>query len=145
MGPYGVQISKRYSSHSYVSFSTTHFQKIPSDYPLKSWYLFLKFRIWKFLRQIEIFINMGSYGSENFKTLLLPQFRFFSTKLFVNVPCDNPHKTWLLEFWNFVFKLFLILALVVNNQRLPYRDGLASVHVRKTVFRTNRKVDQCQI
>ena len=32
-------------------------------------------------------------------------FHSFSTKLFLNVPCNNPHKTWFLEFWNFKFKL----------------------------------------
>ena len=33
-------------------------------------------------------------------------FESFSTKLFLNVPCNNPHKTCFLEFWNFKFKLF---------------------------------------
>ncbi len=50
---------------------------------------------------------MGTYGSEHFKTLLLHFWFFFhQTQLFLNVPCNNPHKSCLVEFWNFKFTLF---------------------------------------
>ncbi len=39
----------------------------------------LKFNLKK---KIEIFLTMGPYGSENFKTLLLLQFLFFLVKTF---------------------------------------------------------------
>ena len=37
---------------------------------------------------MEIFVNMGPYGSEHFKTLLLVQSRFFANETFRNVPCE---------------------------------------------------------
>ncbi len=52
-----------------------------------------------FLKQIEIFVNMGPYGSETFKRLLLLQFWFF----FLHVPCDSPHKNLLTEIIKFKF------------------------------------------
>ncbi len=88
----GVKISKRYSPHSYDSFSTKRFLKIPCDSPHKVTYR--NFEISKF-KSIEIFVNMGPIGSGNFKTLVLLKFCSFWTKRFLNVPCDSPHKSYL--------------------------------------------------
>ncbi len=51
----------------------------------------------KILKKIEIFDNMGPYGSENFKTLLLLQLLFFFNQTFGNVLYDStsPHKRYL--------------------------------------------------
>ncbi len=55
----------------------------------------LKFNF--FLKQIEIFLNMGPYGSEHFK-MLLYSCDSFLTKHFMNVPCDSPHTSYILGF-----------------------------------------------
>ncbi len=78
MEPYGSEISKRYS----YSYENIFFNQTFSTYFLwqSSQNLLigiLKFQIW-FL----IFLNMGPYGSENFKTLLLLQFWFFFDQTF---------------------------------------------------------------
>ncbi len=83
----GVKISKRYFPYSYDSFSTKLFLRIPCDSPHKLAY-----------RNFEISNLFTPYGSENFKTLLLPQCRFFLDKIFLNVPCNSPHKTCFLKF-----------------------------------------------
>ncbi len=48
----------------------------------------------------NIFVNVGSYGSENFKWLLLQQCDSFSTKLSYMFS-DSPHKSYLEKVWNF--------------------------------------------
>ncbi len=89
-------------------------------------HFFVFFQNSKFLTFINfffIFMNMRSYGSKNFKRLLLPQFQFifnlfnssyrfysFFSQTFFNVPCGSPHKNYLvgcsnlklnfLEAWN---------------------------------------------
>ncbi len=64
----GVKLSKRYSSHSYGSFSSKLCLKIPCDSPHKVYLLAFAISFKK--KKIEIFVNIGPYGSENFKTLL---------------------------------------------------------------------------
>ncbi len=50
-----------------------------------------------------IFINMGPYGSDNFKTLLLPQLWIFINQTFSKLSCD--YNSCLLEILNLkVFK-----------------------------------------
>ncbi len=48
----------------------------------------LKFQVLDVLKKIEIFVNMGPYGSENFLIL-------FQSNLFVNLPCDISYKNCL--------------------------------------------------
>ncbi len=74
----GVKISKRYSSHNYNSFSTKLFLHIPCDIAYRNF----EISNLKFLKKIEILLNMGPYGSENFKTLLLLQFWFLFDQTF---------------------------------------------------------------
>ncbi len=74
----GVKISKRHSSHSYDSFFDQTFPKNSLWQSSQKLLIgILKFQILKFLKKIEIFINMGPNGSCNFKTLLLLQLLFF--------------------------------------------------------------------
>ncbi len=91
----GVKISKRFSSHSYSSFETKCFVKNPYDSPHKSYCLAFWNSKFKVFKKIEIFVNTGDYGDENFKTQPLLQILFLSTKLFLYVPCVSPHKSYL--------------------------------------------------
>ncbi len=49
---------------------------------------------------------MGSYGSQNFYTLLLPQITFVPFKLFLKFLLSCPHKSTVLDFCNFEFLMF---------------------------------------
>ena len=69
----GVKISKHYSSNSYYSFSSKLFFYVFSLTVLAK-LAYRNFEISIFFLNIEIFLSMGPYGSEHFKTLLLPQF-----------------------------------------------------------------------
>ena len=60
-----------------------------------------------FFKKIEIFLNMGPYGSENFKSLLLPQFWFiFDQPFFCMCPVTVHTKS---ASWNFEIKNFNFL------------------------------------
>ncbi len=71
MGPYGSQISKRYSSHKSQPNVFKLFLNFLSNGPHKTtlWI----FEIWKIeiLPNFIRFVNMAPYVNENFKTLLL--------------------------------------------------------------------------
>ena len=47
---------------------------------------------------VFFFVNMGLYGSKNFKPLLLLQITFEFSKLFLNFPPSGPHKSTDLDF-----------------------------------------------
>ncbi len=64
-----------------------------------------------FLKQIEIFVNMGSYGSENFKTLLLLQFCWFFW------PIKNKPQTFLM--WHCSQKLLFGILKFSNLNIVP--------------------------
>ncbi len=68
----GVKISKCCSSNSYNSFSTKRFFFYIFPVTQKLLIGILTFQFKK--KKIEIFLHMGPYGRENFKTLLLLQF-----------------------------------------------------------------------
>ncbi len=48
----------------------------------------------KLKKEIKLFVNMGAYGSENFKDYSY-SYDSYSTKLFLNVSCDSRHKSWI--------------------------------------------------
>ncbi len=82
---------------------------------------------------------MGPYGSEDFKTLLLLNFWFFSKKLFLKVPCNNSHKTWFLGFWIFKFKLKRLKFNCVQswkNEKLPISEKRLVVERKGVIFGT---------
>ena len=58
----GVQIAKRISLQFF--FSNKVFKKFQVTAFTKVGVRFSKFWIWKFLRQIEIFVNMGPQGQK---------------------------------------------------------------------------------
>ncbi len=58
----------------------------------------------KILRNFWVFVNMGPYGSQNFKTLLLPQIAFESFQtFFLNFRLSSRHKSTVLDFWKLEF------------------------------------------
>ncbi len=98
----GAKTSKRYSSLktrlnpfklflTFVSGAHKHYS-----------FEFLKFWVFNFSR-FFVFVNMGPYGSQNFKTLLLPQINFESFLPFLNFLLIGPHKSTV--FFCFVFQI----------------------------------------
>ncbi len=53
----------------------------------------------QYYMQLFIFLNMGHCGSENVKTLLLPQLKIVFQKIVLQTPDGGPHKMFFLEFW----------------------------------------------
>ncbi len=93
------RFSKRYS-YSFDSFSTKHFFKflmtVLKCYLQKFW----NFKFWE-KKDIEISLNTGSHGTENFKApatlLILIQPKFFY------MFSDGSHRSYLCKFWNLSF------------------------------------------
>ncbi len=85
-------------------FNQTFFLNVPSQsYLLTFWNfkfkLLFKGRLKFSLRQCPILVKTYYYSNYSYEA--------FSTKLFLNVPHDIPHKSYLLAFWNFKLKLFV--------------------------------------
>ena len=59
--------------------------------------------IFDFFRNFFVFVNMGPYGSQNIKRLLLPQISFES---FLNFLLSGLHASTVLDFLNFEFPIF---------------------------------------
>ena len=98
-----------------------------------------------------VFVNMGPCGSENFKTLLLPQFIlpsqslvaptvgvhnelwwpewpqlwfFFNQTFYKNKHlCDSSHKSYYLAFWKFKFKVFFFFKEEIFINMGDYGSG----------------------
>ncbi len=70
------------------------------DYLQRHFFIFKKNGVVvDFLRIFFVFVNMGPYGSENFKMLLPYKSLLKAFKLFLNILSNGPHKTtvWVLE------------------------------------------------
>ncbi len=68
--------------------------KVPIHHITRHLFRFSNFWESLMLTNIIIFVNMGAYGSEIFKRLYSSySYDSFSTRLFLNIPCDSPHKT----------------------------------------------------
>ncbi len=92
------------------------------------WFFFFLNNFWSFLRKFFVFANMGSYGIKNFKTLLLPQITFESIQnFFLNLLLSGPHKSTVLDFWNFEFTIF--------HNFLPQIPNTSIIWKRATVER----------
>ncbi len=59
-----------------------------------------------FFTKFFVFVNVGPYGSKNFKTLLLLQITFASFQTFSDFFLNGLQKRAVLYFWNFVFTIF---------------------------------------
>ncbi len=69
--------------------------------PPQFFWIFIFIYLFIFFTNIFVFVNMGPYGSKNFKTLLL-QLAAKDFKLFLNFLPNGPHKT--------AFEIFEILS-----------------------------------
>ncbi len=86
MGPYGSQKFKTLllPQISFESFQT--FSEISSQWSSQKYcFGFLKFWVFDFSGILFFFVDMGPYGSQNFKTLLLPQISFESFQAFSEI------------------------------------------------------------
>ena len=107
--PMRAKISKHYSLKSLLTLFKL-FLKFLLSCPYKSTVLdFWNFEFMIFQDLFFVFVNMGPYGSKNFKMLLLPQFTFESFKLFLKFLLSFPHKSYC--FW--IFEI-LSLRLLMN-------------------------------
>ena len=66
-----------------------------------------------------VIVNMGPYGSQNVKTLRLPEIALESFQRFPNFFLSGPHKSSALHFWNFEFSIFNEL---LNFTIVPYGE-----------------------
>ncbi len=89
----GVQISKHYPSYSYGSFSTKLFLNVPRDSLHKIHLSKVKLRI-QFFKKKDLKFNIVVNG----KISTSFSYNSFSTNLFLTVPCNSPHKNYLLGF-----------------------------------------------
>ncbi len=78
MGPYVSENFKTLLLPVMILFQPNFFLKSLWQSSQKLLIGILKFQILNFLKKIEIFVNMGSNGSGNFKMLLLLKLLFFS-------------------------------------------------------------------
>ncbi len=100
--PMGVTISKRYSSHSYGSFSITLLLNIfPVTLLTKVTYWHFGISIFKFLKKIAILVNMGPYGTATYSSSSR-----FSTQLFWMFPVTVITKV-ICTCWDFEISIFL--------------------------------------
>ncbi len=100
MGPNG---SENFKTLLLLQITAKGFQTSPefsSQWSSKKKTTFGIFEISKIemLMNFFVFVNMGLYGSQNFKTLLLPQITFESFKFFLNFLLSGPHKSNDLDF-----------------------------------------------
>ncbi len=102
MGPYRSQNFKTLllPQITFESFQT--FSEFSSQWSSRKYcFEFLIFQNFSF-----VFINMGPYGSQNFKTLLPHKPLLNLSKLILNCLLSGSHKCTLLDFWNFKLMIF---------------------------------------
>ncbi len=71
----------------------------PGSYAQKFFFDFLGFFFF-------VFVNMGPYGSQNFKRLLLPQITFESFQTLSEISSQWSSQKFCFGFWNFEFLIF---------------------------------------
>ena len=99
MGPNGSPYFKTLllPQITFESFQT--FSEFSSQWSSQNYcFEFSKFLVFDFSGFFFAFVNMGPYGSQNFKTLLLPQITLGSFKRFLNFLLSSPHKRTVLDF-----------------------------------------------
>ncbi len=78
----------------------------PGSYPQKFIFTFEKKKY--FLQTFFLFVSMGPYGTQNFKTLLLPQITFESSQTFSELSSQWSWQTY--WFWIFEILIFRFLT-----------------------------------
>ena len=71
---------------------------VPTPGPYAEIFFFIFGKKKDFLRIFFVLVNMGPYGSQNFKTLFLHQIPFESFQTFLNFLLSGPHKRTILDF-----------------------------------------------
>ncbi len=101
MGPYGSQNFKTLllPQITFESFQT--FSKFSSHWSWQSSFGFLKFGLFDFSGILLVFVNIGPNGSQNFKTLLLPQMTFESFQPFPEFSSQWSSQRYCLGFLKF--------------------------------------------
>ena len=133
--PMGVNISKRYSSLKLLLnlYNSNLFWNFFSVVHTKGmFWIFEIFSIRFFTIFFFIFVNMGPYGSHNFKTLLLPQITFESFQTFSEFSSQWSSKStvfWFGKFWVSVFFKFTTI---------PYGKPKTSIIWKTSDRRTKR-------
>ncbi len=110
MGPNGSEYFKMLLHPQLWVFLTKLFLKISNNCPHKICiYEFWGFKFKK--KRLKFSLAIEPYWNEHFKTLLLLSYDYFSTKLFLNVPCHSPQKraSWNFEISNLNLKASLKL------------------------------------
>ncbi len=108
-------------------------------FPWAIWLEGFFFFFWFCLRIFFMFVNIGPYGSQNFKMLLLPQSLLNSFKLCLNFLLSGSHNSTILDFWNFDFFDFSGILFVFVNMG-PYGSQnfktLLLPHITFELFQT---------
>ncbi len=82
-----------------------------------------KFEIWNFnffsKKWLKFSSSLDPMGVKISKHYSSHSYDSFSTKLFLNVPCDSPHKSCLQEFWNLKFHFFFQKWLKISSSSDP--------------------------
>ncbi len=94
----GVKISKRYSSNSTILFQSNFFYIFPMTVLTKIVYRNFEISDLFFFFKLKFSLTWDPLGEKISKRHSFFNFDSFSTKLFLNVPCNNPHKICFLEF-----------------------------------------------
>ena len=77
------------------------FLKIPCESPHKSYFLaFWNFKFQIFFKRLKFLLTWDPMGVKISKRYSSYSYYSFSTKLFQNVPCDSPHKSYI-GIWKF--------------------------------------------
>ncbi len=106
MGPYGSQNFKTLLLPQISFESFQFFSEISSQWSWQKYcFGFLKFWVFDFSGILFVFINMGPYGSQNFKTLLLLQITFESFHPFPEFSSQLSSQVlfWIFEILSFRF------------------------------------------
>ncbi len=99
-------------------FSIKCFLWLPLGHTLGRFWFFFFFFIFYFLRIFFVFVNMGPYGSENFKTLLLLQLVAESFQTSPEFSSQWFSQNYIWDFWNFEFAILMIFFSKISNSPL---------------------------
>ncbi len=103
-----------------------------------SFFIFEKKIFFNFLRIFFVFVNMGPYGSENFKKLLFLQKQPKAFNLFLHFLLKGPHKiafgiVWNFENWNFNY--FFSFSLTWDPMRVKISKSYSSYKSQPKAFK----------
>ncbi len=127
--PMGAKSSKRYSSLKSLLNPFNFFSEISSQWSWQKYcFGFLKFWVFDISGILFVFFNMGPHGSQNFKTLLLPQISFDSFQTFSEISSQWSSQKYCFGFLKFgVFDfsgIFFVFIKIGPNVRHNFKTLL---------------------